>query len=76
LKILDKLQYAALVPFQNLFLKWLVMCHVMSRTALGGFLFRDVKKEEFVWVLQRFSRVYFTEVLGFAVMGNILYMMV
>jgi REP element-mobilizing transposase RayT len=50
--------------------------HVMSRTALDGFPFGNVEKEEFVRILKRFSRVYFTEVLGFAVMGNHFHLLV
>jgi len=44
--------------------------HVMSRTALEGFPFKDVEKDKFVNIIKRFSQIYFTEILGFSVMGN------
>ena len=44
--------------------------HTMSRTALDGFPLKDAEKERFVSLLEYFSSVYFTEVLGYCVMGN------
>ena len=44
--------------------------HVMSRTALDGYPFKDADKEVFVRILRKYSRFYFTEILGFCVMGN------
>ena len=39
--------------------------HVISRTALDGFVMGDVEKEYLVNHIKRLSRVYFAEVLGF-----------
>lgn len=50
--------------------------HVMSRTALDGFPFGDVEKDFFVGLIKRFSRLYFTEVLGFCCMGNHFHLLV
>ena len=44
--------------------------HVMSRTALDGFPFKDAEKDEFVNIIKRFSKIYFTDILGFCMMGN------
>jgi REP element-mobilizing transposase RayT len=44
--------------------------HVMSRTALNGFPFGDADKDELVKILKRLNRLYFTELIGFAIMGN------
>ncbi len=44
--------------------------HVMSRTALDGFPFGDLEKDEFVRILRLFSNIYFTEILGFSILGN------
>jgi len=44
--------------------------HVMSRTALPEYPFKDPDKDEFVEILKKFSRIYFIEVLGYCVMGN------
>jgi REP-associated tyrosine transposase len=44
--------------------------HVMSRTALDGFPFGAAEKDEFVKIIQKFSKLYFVEVLGFCIMGN------
>ncbi len=43
--------------------------HVLSRTALDGFVLGDVEKEYLLTLIQRLSAVYFTEVLGFCLMG-------
>ncbi|VVS93948.1 transposase [Desulfoluna spongiiphila] len=44
--------------------------HVISRTALDGFPFGKVEKDELVRIIQIFSTIYCVEVLGFAIMGN------
>ena len=41
--------------------------HVMSRTALDGFVLGDVEKEFLLNLIKRLSRVYFAEVLGFCI---------
>jgi len=44
--------------------------HVMSRTALDGFVMGEGEKDEILRIIKRLSAVYFTEVLGFSIMGN------
>jgi REP element-mobilizing transposase RayT len=44
--------------------------HVMSRTALDGFPFGDVEKDELVKIIKKFSKLFFVEVFGFSIMGN------
>jgi len=44
--------------------------HVMSRTALDGFVLGEGEKDELLRIIKRLSAVYFTEVLGFSIMGN------
>lgn len=44
--------------------------HVVSRAALDGFVLGDVEKEYLLDLIKRLSSVYFTEVLGFCIMGN------
>jgi len=44
--------------------------HVMSRTALDGFPFQEIEKDQMVDIIRRFSLLYFTEILGFCIMGN------
>ena len=50
--------------------------HVMSRTALDGYVIGDVEKEYLVKLIKRFSSVYFTEVIGFCLMGNHFHLLV
>ena len=50
--------------------------HVISRTALDGFVLGDVEKEYLLQLIQRLSAVYFTEVLGFCLMGNHFHLLV
>ncbi len=50
--------------------------HVMSRTALDGFVLGDIEKEYLVSLIKRLSKVYFSEVLGFCVMGNHFHLLV
>jgi len=44
--------------------------HVMSHTALNGFVLNDVEKEYLLKIIKRLSNIYFTEILGFCIMGN------
>ncbi|MEX1347782.1 MAG: transposase [Desulfobacterales bacterium] len=44
--------------------------HVMSRTALDGFPLKDVEKDFMLDLIKRLSALYFTEILGFCLMGN------
>lgn len=44
--------------------------HIMSRTALDGFPFGDVEKDELVKIIKKFSKLFFAEVFGFCIMGN------
>ena len=49
---------------------------VISRTALDGFVLGDAEKEYLLSLLQQLSAVYFTEVLGFCLMGNHFHLLV
>ncbi len=44
--------------------------HVMSRSALGGFPFGEVEKDELLKIIKRFSRLFFVEILGFSLLDN------
>ncbi|MFO7816204.1 MAG: transposase [Thermodesulfobacteriota bacterium] len=44
--------------------------HVMSRTALPGLPIKNPDKNYLLELIKRFSKLYFVEVLGFAIMGN------
>jgi REP element-mobilizing transposase RayT len=50
--------------------------HVISRTALKGFVLIDQDKDYFLSLIRHLSKVYFTEVLGFCVMGNHFHLLV
>jgi REP element-mobilizing transposase RayT len=50
--------------------------HVMSRTALDGFPLKDVEKDFMLGLIKRFSSLYFTEILGFCLMGNHFHLLV
>jgi putative transposase len=50
--------------------------HVMSRTALDGFPLQDVEKDFMLDLIKRFSALYFTEILGFCLMGNHFHLLV
>lgn len=50
--------------------------HVMSRTALDGFVIGDVEKEYLFKLIKQLSAVYFTEVIGFCLMGNHFHLLV
>ena len=44
--------------------------HVISRTALPGFVLGDLEKDHLLALARKLSRVYFAEVLGFCLMGT------
>ena len=50
--------------------------HVISRTALEGFVLGDVEKDFLLNLIKRLSKVYFAEVLGFSLMGNHFHLLV
>lgn len=50
--------------------------HVMSRTVLDGFVLGDIEKEYLLKLIKHLSAVYFTEVLGFCLMGNHFHLLV
>jgi REP element-mobilizing transposase RayT len=50
--------------------------HVISRTALDGFVLGDVEKDYLLKLIRRLSSVYFAEVLGFSLMGNHFHLLV
>ena len=50
--------------------------HVISRTALPGLPIRDVEKDFLLGLIKRFSKLYFTEILGFCLMGNHFHLLV
>ncbi|RPI77595.1 MAG: hypothetical protein EHM45_08490 [Desulfobacteraceae bacterium] len=50
--------------------------HVISRTALKGFVLKDQDKDYFLNLIRSLSKVYFTEVLGFCIMGNHFHLLV
>jgi putative transposase len=50
--------------------------HVVSRTALDGFVLGDIEKDFLLNLIRRLSRVYFSEVLGFCLMGNHFHLLV
>jgi len=44
--------------------------HVISRTALDGFPFGEIEKEEFVKIIKQFSSIYFVDIIGYSVLDN------
>ena len=50
--------------------------HVMSRTALDGFPLEDADKDFMLELIKRFSKLYFTEILGCCLMGNHFHLLV
>ena len=50
--------------------------HVMSHTALDGFVLGDIEKEELLRIIKRFSSIFFAEVMGFSIMGNHFHLLV
>ena len=45
--------------------------HIMSRTALDGYVIGDVEKDYLFKLIKRLSSVYFAEVIGFCLMAII-----
>ena len=50
--------------------------HIISRTALDGYVMGDVEKDFLLNLIKRLSRVYFAEVLGLCLMGNHFHLLV
>jgi len=50
--------------------------HVMSRTALEGYVIGDVEKDFLLNLIKRLSNIYFSEVIGFCLMGNHFHLLV
>ena len=50
--------------------------HVISRTCLDGFPMGDVEKEYLLSLIQRFAAIYFSEIIGFCLMGNHFHLLV
>jgi REP element-mobilizing transposase RayT len=50
--------------------------HVVSRTALPGLPFDASDKDRLQWLIHHFSRIYFTEILGFCLMDNHFHLLV
>ncbi len=50
--------------------------HIISRTALDGFVIGDIEKDYLLSLIKRLSKMYFAEVLGFCVMGNHFHLLV
>ena len=48
----------------------------MSRTALDGFPLGDVEKDYLLDTIKRFGKLYFVDILGFALMGNHFHLLV
>ena len=44
--------------------------HLMSRTALDGFPMGAVEKDHLLSLIKKYSNLYFTEILGFAILDN------
>ena len=44
--------------------------HVMSRTALDGFVLGDAEKDHLLHLIRHYSAIYFAEILSFCIMGN------
>ncbi len=44
--------------------------HIISRTALPGFPLGDIEKDKLLDIIRYFSKIYFVDILGFAIMGN------
>ncbi len=50
--------------------------HVMSRTALDGFVIGDIEKDFMLDLIKRYSALYFVKILGFCLMGNHFHLLV
>jgi len=44
--------------------------HVMSRTALDGFVLKEQEKDYLVGLIKHLSYIYFAEILGYCIMGS------
>ena len=44
--------------------------HIISRTALNGFVLGEIEKDYLLNLIRKLSQIYFAEVLGFCVLGN------
>lgn len=54
----------------------LAVYHIMSRTALTGFVIGDVEKEYLLSIIKKISSAYFVEVYGFSIMDNHFHLLV
>ena len=50
--------------------------HVISRSALDGFVLGDAEKDYLLGLIKRFSGIYFVEVFGYCIMGNHFHLLV
>jgi putative transposase len=50
--------------------------HIISRTALDGYVLGDVEKDFFVRLLKDKAAIYFIEIIGYCVMGNHFHLLV
>lgn len=50
--------------------------HVISRTALDGYVMDDIEKHYLLDLIKHLSSIYFAEVLGFCLMGNHFHLLV
>ena len=50
--------------------------HVISRTALDGYVLGDIEKEYLFGLIKKLSSLYFTELLGYCIMGTHLHLLV
>ena len=50
--------------------------HIISRTVGGEFYLGDVEKEKLVAIIQRFSRLFLVDVIGYCVMSNHFHLLV
>jgi REP element-mobilizing transposase RayT len=50
--------------------------HIISRTALNGFPLGDIEKDFMLAIIKRYASFYFTEILGFCLMGNHFHLLV
>lgn len=53
-----------------------VVYHVISKTALDGYVLGDVEKEYLFNLIKGLSSVYLVEVFGFCIMGNHFHLLV
>ncbi len=50
--------------------------HVMSRTALDGYVLGDVEKDYLFGLIKRFGGIFFAEIFGYCIMGNHFHLLV